>query len=100
MGNAAKIKHTTTPWTVKQCTYEPAAGSRFELRNEHGPVADIIAYRHQDQQDPAFIVRACNSHEILIEALEDLLKEIGNWMPAETGACLDAHKALDYAKGE
>lgn len=66
------MKHTPTPW------HAPGMGEIHDA--DHNLIAHIAfsTGEHDDDQvgteaDAKFIVRACNSHDQLVEALRDIL---------------------------
>lgn len=70
-------QHTSTPWIDDECismggfvTIRRADGSP-NGDTEEQPIATVYG-----QEDAAFIVRACNSFEALVEALRDIEKDI------------------------
>jgi hypothetical protein len=71
-------KHTPTPWLIEGgCVYAPnlEGTNRFSLI-VHGGWQTAGVYRtdaDELQANAAFIVRACNSHDALVEALRALL---------------------------
>lgn len=69
--------HTPLPWRIV-----PIGGERY-IESDAGFVCDMqrndrpdAASCHMADEDSAFIVRACNSHEALINALELVVKLI------------------------
>lgn len=101
-------KHTPTPWNVNGGmrpgikTVYADSGSICEMTNSQ-------AHSDAEQEaNAAFIVRACNNHDELVSALENLQKvfveraEHANGKTWTYGATanLNALKALAKAKGE
>lgn len=72
----SEIKHTPLPW---QYNYDDVLASEYaddlicncEWRDEEG------------KANAAFIVRACNSHYELLEALKDTLSALGNFYDSD-----------------
>lgn len=92
-------QHTKTPWSIQSSSISYAAGSKFVIRDSDGkdscPVAEITTYTHPDRKDAAFIITACNAHEALVSALEELI----NSPNAKQNAMWDrARAALALAK--
>lgn len=90
------VKHTPTPWATN--------GKRVENRDEHGIVNDGWIICDCDGPDAeanaALIVRALNSHEALIEALEaqeiweaDVILN-ADWRSGRAHLSQDQHDAL------
>ena len=62
---------------------------------------EIVASSHEEARaNAAFIVRACNSHESLVVALERMLAEYGFDNGSIHSARYQARAALQLAKGE
>lgn len=89
-------KHTPTPWEAVGCTI-------FETARECQPV-QVVGNTHntgrdeaEDEANAAFIARACNAHEGLVEALTNLTKmvEDGDWTSVEL---VEARAALAQAQ--
>lgn len=59
------MKHTDTPWIIKECEDK----ALFIVHNS----STICALR--DKVNAEFIVKCCNSHDKLVEALKDLLDD-------------------------
>lgn len=62
--------HTPTPWIVSS----PDAGETITILHDQGDgygvaVCSMDTTNNRDEQNAAFIVRACNSHAALVEAL-------------------------------
>ena len=55
-----KIEHTPRPWTAR----ETDDVDTMEIYTKYGPIASCI------KDDPAFITRAVNSHDALVEAVK------------------------------
>lgn len=97
----SEAEHTQTPWATN--------GNRVENRDEHGIVNDGWIIGDCDGPDAdanaEFIVRACNAHADLVEALEmvrdadeDCKRDGLPTMPPMARAKIDA--ALSKARGE
>lgn len=56
--------HTQTPWKIE----ESYVGARYMVRSAHSDETAMTRYR----EDAAFIVRAVNSHEELINAMKEI----------------------------
>lgn len=93
-------KHTETPWILEDNGTDililETGGGNF--KHDYDCVAIIYGNCAQGNADAAFIVTACNAHEALTRAMEDMLKDF------ERDAHLDSYKAgvkaLVLAKGE
>ncbi len=71
--------HTPTPWTYRQRT---TTDDLFVIEGENGyGVGRTFSFFDVDQANAAFIVKACNSHDKLVEALREMLAKF----PATTG---------------
>ncbi len=96
-----KQKHTPTPWGTKQFN---------EVQYSIGPAGQdffIVAITSQgnDKPNAEFIVRACNCHDELVEALERIAFEPQGPADASCRQVLDAcvkiaKQALAKARGE
>ena len=73
---------------------------------DRGQVAKMTAgYSQTQEEDAAYIVRACNSHAALLEALEELVAELDNpdlhdQNITETGGMILARQAISKATGK
>lgn len=88
-----KSQHTPTPWRVGD------AGATVFAPKSHSPL--MVAQRLK-RDDAAFIVRACNAHDALVEALElaqDELSAIADYHACVSEEALDKiSEALKLAK--
>ncbi|WP_442577841.1 hypothetical protein ACSBOB_20050 [Mesorhizobium sp. ASY16-5R] len=85
------MKHTPTPWAVVENdgAYMKQADNakyRIEAQNPQEHVVALIVSDLPDDVLPAeanaaFIVRACNAHDQLVEALKQVMGWISNWSP-------------------
>lgn len=66
--DCVKPQHTPTPWKIE----ESYVGARYMVRSAHGDETAMTRYR----EDAAFIVRAVNCHEELVEALKGAVRAI------------------------
>lgn len=104
-------KHTPTPWRVVVRSNQTgvrsvavdasAKGGRCWVPQSHGRA---IAWTEKDAEDGRFIARAVNSHDVLVEALEDCIQSLER-LPNVDGAyrvtCIQqARAAIAKAKGE
>ena len=103
------MNHTPTPWTNNGDCLTAADGERYLLYfpiDNHARMAQStdpqLAARgrdllQEDESNAAFIVRACNSHDALVAALETAegfrYSSPDTWYPA-------VQAALELAKGE
>lgn len=125
---AADAAHTPTPWKTRRVTYgfnDLTRHHRIERQNgdliavvpldidTHGvPQKNITSHLRKysanpahSAEDAAFIVRACNSHAALVEALERVMTEWDRLAPARVGlpepsAFAQARAALSLARGD
>ena len=66
-----KSKHTPTPWKANKW----APGWEISAPESHYTVCRLTDCNNEEA-NAAFIVRACNSHDELLEALKGLLLEV------------------------
>lgn len=110
----AKTEHTPTPWRI-----EAVARGAFSILAGNQPTAIAETYEPNQSMrvwtgadDPranaAFIVRAVNAHDALVEALSELLAnhvalvecgDCGNWDVETEKEVIQARAALSLAKG-
>lgn len=88
-------EHTPTPWWIGSL----AAGG-VGIWADQGPIT-VQPAKAAGLDDAAFIVRAVNAHEALVEALDRTL----NWLTSypgggALGAYEQAREALSLARGE
>lgn len=70
------MSHTKTPWQVSRA-YADNGGKYISI--DHDFKDDVVnEYGVVDWEDAAFIVKAVNSHEMLVEALELLCHNIND----------------------
>lgn len=81
--------HTPTPWTCRKDHHT------WSLNDEH-EVAIATMDGNNDKEDAQLIVRACNAHDELVEALEKI-RDLMSSGPAATDIAIEA---LAKAKGE
>jgi hypothetical protein len=110
----SETKHTPGPWKAGRFNTNPAAPIQI-----YGPDRDPIvttAHCYGDHDaNAAFIVRACNSHDALVAALEHIVESIedakhvlgsdsreGRTLDAimSCGAMIEVRAALKLARGE
>lgn len=77
-------KHSATPWILRESM---ANGNMFVYGESSDPIAGVkrVARDRSIEENEAnaeFIVKACNSHDRLIESLSELLSEC-----AKAGVC-------------
>ncbi len=105
-----KAKHTPTPW-ISGCV-KTSIGRCFKIGAEkiidcgHGAMClyddetSLNPLSHDEiEANAAFIVRAVNNHDALVEALGGLLEAQRSTME-ETRARFNARSALSKSKGE
>ena len=89
-----KPTHTPTPWNT--AGFEIWAGSK---RITMGQGSFDEKDRSVRRANVRFIIRAVNSHDAMVEALESALTEIDK-LPGRDGLGLKLASALKLAKGE
>jgi len=79
------MEHVETPWTTS------IAGNGFQslIYGENDQTGETIAVVYTDQVDAEFIVKAVNSHDELVEALQFVLDKFNEF---EDKYCLLAGK--------
>lgn len=91
------MKHTALPWYV-ECFGEDDI-INIRARPEKGLATHIVYMDYNSEEtkaNAAFIVKACNNHEILLAALKELYENC-----EAAGKYLDkAHKAIKQAEGK
>lgn len=100
-------KHTPGPWVRLGRTSDRhhAIGPEGETPNA-APVTVNALYDEEGEANADFIVRACNAHEDLLEALEALVEhflvkcEVGGDDPRRWDSWNAARAAIAKAKGE
>jgi len=95
-------KHTPTPYKLVQ-----VQGGFGLISNDNNEYVTTIYQRDNNQvkANAEFIVRACNNHNKLVEALERALYIIGDYKPFQPKSCHvklveEGKQALAEAKGE
>lgn len=102
------MKHTATPW------YQNEDGDVCaKVEGIESVIADCLTHasigRHNYKENAELIVRAVNSHDKLVTALEGMIDrytglvncgDCGNWNPEEEKSVIAAREALAAAKGE
>ena len=63
------MTHTPTPWTVSENDATKIYGNRNDQPYSY-MVADTYGYKDEREANAAFIVRACNNHNQLVNLLE------------------------------
>lgn len=93
--------HTPLPWVTGKgiafaCSIYSGTTNLAFARQDHGRIDATTA-----EANAAFIVRACNSHYLLVEALNDLASLICEVAPAyaESTMVANARAALSQAGG-
>lgn len=92
-------QHTKTPWVVHE------DGRSIEALNQPGnlPLITVCTFPNppfdRDAANAAFIVRACNAHEELVEALESLAAAYLENKPASE-SLRKATRIIKKVKGE
>ena len=95
--------HTPTPWKIHSGRAQGAYGPvEAEIRGANFVTVRLGRYSDQVKADAAFIVRSCNAHTQLMEALEAILiyAKTMDGLSAPVAAIRDtADIALKNAKG-
>ena len=73
MKTEKKIEHTVLPWKL---SYDVTDG--YVIHTEKEVVFALKEFPYSNKSDAQFIVKACNSHYILLEALKWILFECGD----------------------
>ena len=109
-GNDAQ---TPTPWHVEEQTNSVGQLLYFSVEHPDGPyrgtVCNVFPAEHiggitesEARANAAFIVRACNSHAALVEALgrclDSMIFEYPNGMPAQLTRHSDWNNAVSSAR--
>lgn len=78
------VSHTPTPWAVEKNSVNAENGSvvsiaecGFSVPGQSWSGTDYSTKEHQ-AANAEFIVRACNSHDQLVETVRKLLREVGD----------------------
>ncbi len=78
----APVAHTPTPWHITTNPHNEGDGTFYIVDGTINAVSvaqletdDSV----RDEANAAFIVRACNAHDGLVDCLTDALEVIGNW---------------------
>lgn len=93
------MKHTKTPWHVNAITAGRIVGNatvkaeKYQINSANNTIATV--YRSSDAE---FLVRACNAHYDLVEALEMLLQDCKE--KGRSASYRQAESALKLAYGE
>lgn len=67
-----KPAHTPTPWRIRKGSWECESGYQIASKADEDGFGNVIGYSRMET-NAAFIVRAVNSHEELIEAAQNAL---------------------------
>ena len=99
-------KHTPTPWALGDCAIISTVDWLIEPNASDGEqgipttVINLTGACGGNDGDPAFIVKAVNSHDALVSSLRELLKQYGADDIDEFNAALTrAEVALELAEG-
>lgn len=98
-----EVKHTPTPYHQHTDGFRITIGNastRHTYLEHDRTVATVNENSLQAQADAAFIVRACNSHEELIELIETAMTYFTPEQAHQQSWYLRARFALERAKGE
>ena len=91
--NQPNAKHTATPWYLHK--HEDGKGRQLIHGNLLIPVAILES---ENKSNAEFIVKCCNSHDQLVEALEDVRLVLNSVMKFSNGDDLvDLHDEAFYA---
>lgn len=100
--------HTPGPWKAR--TFRDEKARFIAQTGDYLPHIECISYGERSEQDAAFIVRACNAHEELVQTLRKAraalynVPEVGEKYDQQHShthaqACLDIDEALRLAEG-
>ena len=79
MTNINKGKHTPLPWHTDDTGLEPTSWINIYPKNEEClPLCSVRHYSKELKANAKFIVKACNSHYELLEALKHASHAIKN----------------------
>ena len=71
------MEHTPTPWTVFNPDNDQHIGDYLEIYHESILIADVLRPGPVDAKaNAAFIVKAVNSHEELLESLQSIVDRL------------------------
>jgi hypothetical protein len=97
------MDHSPTPWSIAP-TSEEFGWAVFIVDADEADVIHFVCPRDINDADAAFIVRAANAHEALVEALDRTLSWLtsypGGGALSPTGPYEQAKAALALARGE
>lgn len=91
------MKHTATPWVLRHVSGSNFANQEFEIRGMLGKYENKAVIFNKDRfaidgatvcmrpEDAAFIIRACNAHDDLVEALREAHDALFNGHPVTVG---------------
>ncbi len=110
MKTSEEIKHTATPWKIRKDSFS----DRLEIESSDGlaAIAKLIGYgdatttprvakTHEEYAaNAAFIVRAVNAHDALVNALRRIDNEVDEGLTVPDGVMLEIRKALAMAEGK
>jgi hypothetical protein len=73
------IKHTPTPWRVIEDTSGKGEISHFIIEGDVDPGDTIggVFYTNDSESNAVFIVHACNCHDELVGALDNISLQLG-----------------------
>jgi hypothetical protein len=70
------MKHTKTPWEWNSILNDKYSGNSYGIHGDDWIVAEITPIdKETDKANAAFIVKAVNNHNQLLEALQDIIIE-------------------------
>lgn len=99
-----KVKHTSPPWKFDGKStgviFEGATG--YTIATVHfakGRAISNINFNRISMENAAFIVRAVNSHDMLVDALESVLEDTQHGELLTVGKLVQARISLKLAKG-
>ena len=88
--------HTPLPWMVSPIlpTFIMSADGKADICELDGWPVDYVAEENANRE---FIVRACNSHYQLVEALREARSGLCAYTGGEDGACSETIARIDAA---
>ena len=89
-----KTTHTPTPWRI----INDDVNGKFDIRNSEQKYVCSVGWARNGSEDAAFIVRAVNAHEELLQAAKSMRQEISRRTKGVVATSWD--KAIAKAEGK
>jgi len=93
------MTHTELPWSEDWHEDHRNGVEHVLIIGDDGMIAEVFNEDGKQTPDAAFIVKACNSHNDLLEALEGMYN-MCTMSPASAPHRVNARAAIAKAKGE